>query len=81
MSPICRRPAAPGWRVSSKLGSADAAALASLVKSQSWGRDPYVLDKADDMRSDAKRQADRADEFTKARLAAELNGQCATLKS
>ena len=70
-----------GLASSSKLGSADAAALASLVRSQAWGRDPYVLDKADDMQSQAKREADRADEYSKARLSAELNGACAALKS
>jgi hypothetical protein len=51
------------------------------VRSQSLGRDPYILDKADEMQGKAKREADRADEYAKARLAAELNGACATLKS
>ena len=69
-----------GLASSSKLGSADGAALTSLVKSQAWGRDPYVLDKADDLQSKAKREADHADEFSKPRLSAELNGACASLK-
>ena len=39
-----------------------------------------IPDKADDLQSKAKREADHADEFSKPRLAAELNGQCAALK-
>ena len=69
-----------GLASSAKLGSADAAALSSLVRSQSLGREPYILDKADEMQVRAKREADRADEYAKARLAAELNGACAALK-
>ena len=63
------------------MGSADGAALKAVVQAQSVGREPYILDKADDMQSRAKREADRADDYAKARLAAELNGQCASLKS
>ncbi len=70
-----------GLASSSKLASADSAALSSLVKSQSMGRDPFILDQADEMKGKAKREADHADEYGKARLAAELNGACAALKS
>ena len=70
-----------GLASSATLGSADAGSLKALVQSQSWGREPYVLDKADEMQSKAKREADHADDYAKARLSAELNGMCATLKS
>ena len=69
-----------GLASSAKLGSADGAALKSLVQAQSNGREPFVQDKADDMQRVAKREADRADEFSRDRLTAELKGQCAALK-
>ena len=70
-----------GLASSHTLGSADAASLRALLESQSGGRDPFVLNKADDLQSAAKREADRADDYAKARLSAELNGMCATLRS
>ena len=68
-----------GLASSGKLGG-DAAALKTMLKGQSLGREAYVLEKADDMQRAAKREADRADDVMKARLSSELNGVCATLK-
>jgi hypothetical protein len=70
-----------GLASSQTLGSSDGAAYKALIRSQSWGRDSFVLDKADDAQSKAKREADHADDFAKSKLTAELNGTCATLKS
>ncbi len=68
-----------GLASSGNLG-ADGKSMASWFDSQASGRDPVVLDKADEMRSKAKREADHADQFAKAKLSAELSGSCATLK-
>lgn len=70
-----------GLASSATIGSPAAAGLAELVKAQKAGRAPYVLDKADEMRRRAKREADKADPYTKARVEAELQGMCAQLSS
>jgi hypothetical protein len=70
-----------GLASSGKLGAGDAAALKALVKSQSAGRDGYILDKADELQAQAERDASHADDYMKAKLTAELNGACAALKS
>ena len=69
-----------GLASSGKLGPADPGALIALLKSQSAGRDPYVLDKATSLQQEAKHQADRADGYNKEKLAAELSGACASPK-
>ena len=69
-----------GLASSGNLGTTDAKSMASWLDSQASGRDPVVLDKADEMRGKAKREADHADQFAKAKLTAELSGSCATLK-
>jgi hypothetical protein len=70
-----------GLASSPTLSSPAAASLAELVKAQKSGRDPYVLDKADEMRRKAKREADKADPYTKSKFEAELQGMCAQLSS
>ncbi|MEI9963930.1 MAG: hypothetical protein WDM92_03755 [Caulobacteraceae bacterium] len=70
-----------GLASSGKLDAADAGAIKALVRSQSAGRMPYVQDKADEIQQSAKREADHADDSTKAKLSAELSGACASLKS
>ncbi len=70
-----------GLASSANLGSGDGATLIGLLKSQSLGRDPYVLDKATTLQHEAKHQADHADGYTKSKLEAELGGMCATLRS
>lgn len=69
-----------GLASSPKLGSADAKALAAWVKAQSRGRAGYLMDRADTVRSDARREADDAVDFQRAKLTAELNGACAAFK-
>ena len=69
-----------GLADSGKFSGADAASLTALLKDQSQGRMDYVLQKADDLRRDAKRQADRADDYMKAKLSAEVSGPCAQIK-
>jgi len=66
---------------SGKLGATDADAMKAWLKDQSTLRDAYVLDKADRMQQEAKREVNSAGEQGKARLSAELNGPCAALKS
>ncbi len=69
-----------GLASSGKVGSADASGMIALLKSQSGGRDPYVLDKATSLQQEAKSQADRASGYSKEKLSAELSGACASLK-
>ena len=59
---------------------ADTASLDAFLKAQSATRASYVLDRADQMRQDAKRQARRAQGDVKARLTAEWTGICANYK-
>ena len=70
-----------GLASSANLGSSEGATLKSLLRAQSNGRQPFILDKADEAQQSAKREADRADDFSKSKLQAELNGACASLKS
>ncbi len=55
--------------------------MSAWLKSQAPGRMSYILDKADEIQRKAKRDADRADDFAKPRLSAELTGACAQFKS
>jgi len=70
-----------GLASSGKLGATDGDAMKAWLKEQSRLRDPYVLDKADRMQQEAKREANSAGEYGKAKLSAELSGPCAALKS
>ena len=69
-----------GLASSGKLGSSDGASLNALLKSQAIGREQVVLDQADDAQQQAKRQANRADDFMKGKLQAELSNSCASFK-
>jgi hypothetical protein len=69
-----------GLANSGKLGAGDGAALAALLKSQSYGRDQTVLDQASDAQQQAKRQASHADDYTRGRLQAELTGTCSSFR-
>ena len=69
-----------GLASSAKLGAGDAAAMKALLSAQASGRMPYILDQADDAQSKARHEADKADDFTKSKLQAELSGMCASLK-
>ncbi len=70
-----------GLASSGKLGSADGASLKALLKAQEVGRDQTVLDQASDAEQQARREANRADDYGKTRLQAELSGSCASFKS
>ena len=60
----------------------DTAAIKSLLVNQDGGRNQYILDRADEVRSDAKRQASHAQGYTLQSINAELSGACQTyLKS
>jgi hypothetical protein len=59
----------------------DADALRQLVKSQTWGRDSYIYDKADQAREDGERDASRSGAENNVRLTAERDGVCRSLAS
>ena len=69
-----------GLASSTNLGAGDGGSMGAWLKTQATGREPFVLDKADEMQRKAKREADRADQYSKPKLAAELSGACTTLK-
>jgi len=57
----------------------DVTALRQLVKTQEWGRESYIYDKADQARQDGERDASRAGAESTVRLTAERDGVCRTL--
>jgi len=59
----------------------DADALRQLVKAQSWGRDSFIYDKADQARDDGQRDASRSGAENNARLTGERDGVCRALVS
>lgn len=61
------------------LGQADTAALKALIKTQRGGRHTFVGDRADTARSEAARQAARADETARGALVEERDGACKDL--
>ena len=69
-----------GLASSKTMGVSDSKPMKSWLETESVGRQPYILEKGDQMQSDAKRQADRARSSARSRLQSELSGQCATLK-
>lgn len=69
-----------GLASSKALGGQDAKSMSAWLETESGSRQPYILDKGDELKAEAKRQADRADDLVKPRLEAELSGPCAALK-
>lgn len=67
-----------GLMSSKALGAGDPSALRRFIKAQSWGRDGFVYDRADQARDDATREANRGGADRHARLTAELGGVCKT---
>jgi len=63
------------------LATPDADALRQLVKTQEWGRDAFIYDKADQVREDAQREASRSGAEGNLRLIAERDGVCRALAS
>ncbi len=61
---------------SSALGKGDSHVIDALMKQQSVGRMEAILDRADDMRSDASRIARSSSAMEKAALTAERDGVC-----
>jgi hypothetical protein len=60
----------------------DTAAIKKMLVNQEGARSQYILEKADEARSDAKRQASHAQGYTLESVNAELGGACqAYLKS
>jgi hypothetical protein len=70
-----------GLASSGKLAVSDGKQMAAWLRSQSGGRPPFILDKADQLERQAKREAAHAGDSAKVSLNAELQGACAQLKS
>ena len=70
-----------GLASSAKLGSVDGGSMKAFVRTQSVGREPFIQDKADDMQRQARREADHADDYSKAKLTQELHDTCTALQS
>lgn len=66
-----------GLAASEALGAVDTASIDAMLKTESRGRVGFIVDKADQAKSDAKRIASRAKAERKAGLQAELSGACA----
>ena len=58
------------------LGTIDPAPFAAMLKTQSTGRIPQALDRADEARDDAARQASHAGPTARSALIAERDGAC-----
>jgi hypothetical protein len=67
-----------GLMSSKTLGGTDTTALQRFIKSQSWGRDSYIYDQADQAKDDATREASRGGADRHAKLTAEVGGVCQT---
>lgn len=65
-----------GLAEAKELGAVDATALVARIKTQSPGRDPYLRDRGDAMRQDARRLGKTVSEAQKAKLLAERDGAC-----
>lgn len=61
------------------LGKVDVAGIDAVLRAQGAGRVSAVFDRADDVRSDALRQANHADASVRASLIAERSGVCQAL--
>jgi hypothetical protein len=70
-----------GLYTSPALGKVDASAINQVMKSEGSARDAAVLDRADQVRDDAKREARNASPTSRAALVAERDGACQTLAS
>jgi hypothetical protein len=65
-----------GLLTSSALGKQDVSAINAFMASQERGRMPQVIDRADEVRADAVRQASHAGPNGKAELISERDGAC-----
>jgi hypothetical protein len=67
-----------GLAQSADLGAVDASGLAARVKDQAKGREPYVRDRGETLRDEARRSGSTRNDALKARLLAERDGSCRT---
>jgi hypothetical protein len=65
-----------GLMSSKALASPEAASLSRFIKDQSYGRDGYVYDRADQVRDQAESAANHASPDYRTRLTAERDGVC-----
>ncbi|USQ98126.1 hypothetical protein [Caulobacter sp. RL271] len=65
-----------GLAQSAQLGTVDASGLTARIKDQAKGREPYVLDRGENLRDEARRAGGTRNEAVKARLLAERDGSC-----
>jgi hypothetical protein len=65
-----------GLMTSRTLATPEAEGLRQFIKSQSWGRADFVYYRADQLRDDARDDADRAGADQRSRLTAERDGVC-----
>ena len=70
-----------GLESTKAFASPDADSLRQLVKSQEWGRNQFIYDKADQARDDGARDASRSGAEASARVASERDGVCRSLAS
>lgn len=71
-----------GLATSPRMNAADAKTMSEWLRDQSAGRPGFVLDRADEMKREARRQADHAGDPTiKAKLDAELQSMCVQLRA
>jgi hypothetical protein len=62
-----------------RLGGGDVKVAETLIREQSRGREPYIMDRANEMRDDAARAARGASGDYRVRLIAERDGVCQRL--
>lgn len=67
-----------GLAQSTELGAVDASGLAARIKDQAKGREPYVRDRGETLRDEARRAGNTRNEVLKGRLLAERDGSCKT---
>lgn len=67
-----------GLTASAALGKGDTAAMDAVLKSEGRSRDPAIMDRAEEMRSDARREASHAGPLARQGLIAERDRLCQT---
>lgn len=65
-----------GLAEAKSLGEVDASGLVARLKTQGPGRAPYMRDRSETMREEARRAARKDDETSRAKLLAEREGAC-----
>ncbi|UAL12460.1 hypothetical protein [Caulobacter segnis] len=65
-----------GLAQSAELGAVDVTGLSARIKDQAKGREPYVRDRGETLRDEARRAGNTRNDAVKARLLAERDGSC-----